>query len=51
MAVKRAARTVPYMDARSAIEYEFGLTGEIVAEGSVKQVLRDYARQAGIVRE
>jgi len=51
MAVKRAARTVPYMDVRSAIEYEFGLTGEIVAEGSVKQVLRDYARQAGIVRE
>ena len=51
MAVKRAARTVPYMDVRSAIEYEFGLTGEIVAEGSVKQVLRDYARQVGIVRE
>jgi len=51
MAVKRAARTVPYMDVRSAIEYEFGLTGEIVAEGSVKQILRDYAKQAGIVRE
>jgi len=51
MAVKRAARTVPYMDVRSAIEYEFGLTGEIVAEGSVKQILRDYAKQLGIVRE
>lgn len=51
MAVKRAARTVPYMDVRSAIEYEFGLTGEIVAEGSVKQILRDYAKQIGIVRE
>jgi len=51
MAVKRAARTVPYMDVRSAIEYEFGLTGEIVAEGSVKQILRDYAKQVGIVRE
>ncbi|MEK7770667.1 MAG: enoyl-CoA hydratase-related protein, partial [candidate division NC10 bacterium] len=51
MAVKRAARTVPYMDVRSAIEYEFGLTGGIVAEGSVKQILRDYAKQVGIVRE
>ena len=51
MAVKRAARTVPYMDVRSAIEYELGLTGEIVAEGSVKQILRDYAKQVGIVRE
>ena len=51
MAVKRAARTVPYLDVRSAIEYEFGLTGEIVAEGSVKQILRDYAKQLGIVRE
>ena len=51
MAVKRAARTVPYMDVRSAIEYEFRLTGEIVAEGSVKQILRDYAKQLGIVRE
>lgn len=50
MAVKRAARAVPSMDVRSAIEYEFGLTGEIVAEGSVKQVLRDYAAQLGIVR-
>jgi len=50
LAVKRAARAVPYMDVRSAIEYEFGLTGEIVAEGSVKQVLRDYAKQLGIVR-
>jgi len=36
---------------RSSIEYEFGLTGEIVAEGSVKQILRDYAKQVGIVRE
>ena len=51
MAVKRAARTVPYLDVRSAIEYEFRLTGEIVAEGSVKQILRDYAKQVGIVRE
>ena len=51
MAVKRAARAVPYMDVRSAIEYEFGLTGGIVAEGSVKQILRDYAKQLGIVRE
>lgn len=51
MAVKRAARAVPYMDVRSAIEYEFGLTGEIVAEGSVKQILRDYAKQVGIVRQ
>jgi len=51
MAVKRAARTVPYLDVRSAIEYEFRLTGEIVAEGSVKQILRDYAKQLGIVRE
>jgi enoyl-CoA hydratase/carnithine racemase len=50
LAVKRAARAVPSMDPRSAIEYEFGLTGEIVAEGSVKQVLRDYAKQLGIVR-
>ena len=51
MALKRAARAVPYMDVRSAIEYEFGLTGGIVAEGSVKQILRDYAKQVGIVRE
>ena len=51
MAVKRAARAVPYMDVRSAIEYEFGLTGGIVAEGSVKQILRDYAKQVGIVRQ
>ena len=50
LAVKRAARSVPSMDVRTAIEYEFGLTGEIVAEGSIKHALRDYARQIGIVR-
>lgn len=51
LALKRAARTVPLLDARSAIEYEFGLTDEIIAEGSVKVSLRHYARKLGIVRE
>lgn len=50
LAVKRAARAVPGLDARSAVEYEFGLTAEIVAEGSVKASLREYARRVGIVK-
>jgi enoyl-CoA hydratase len=48
LAVKRAARAVPFMDTRSAIEYEFGLTAELIAEGSVKAALREYARHLGI---
>ena len=48
LAVKRAARAVPFMDTRSAIEHEFGLTAERIAEGSVKAALRDYARGLGI---
>lgn len=51
LAVKRAARAVPFLDARSAIEYEFGLTAEIIAEGSVKASLREYARGLGIIKE
>ncbi len=51
LAVKRAARAVPFMDARSAIEYEFGLTAEVIAEGSVKSALREYARGLGIIKE
>lgn len=51
LALKRAARTVPHLDARSAIEYEFGLTAGILAEGSVKGALRDYARGLGISGE
>lgn len=51
LAVKRAARTVPFLDARSAVEYEFGLTAEIIAEGSVKSFLREYARGVGIIKE
>lgn len=49
LAVKRAARAVPALDGLSALEYEFGLTAEIVTEGSVKQALREYARRLGIV--
>ena len=48
LAVKRAARAVLFMDARSAIEHEFGLTAELIAEGSVKAALREYARGLGI---
>ena len=48
LALKRAARAVPFMETRSAIEYEFGLTAELIAEGSVKRALRDYARGLGI---
>ncbi len=51
LAVKRAARTVPFLDARSAVEYEFGLTAEIIAEGTVKSALREYARGLGIIKE
>jgi len=51
LAVKRAARTVPFLDVRSAVEYEFGLTAEIIAEGSVKSALREYARALGIIKE
>ncbi len=51
LAVKRAARTVPFLDVRSAVEYEFGLTAEIIAEGSVKSALREYARGLGIIKE
>lgn len=51
LAVKRAAHAVPFLDARSAVEYEFGLTAEIIAEGSVKSALREYARRLGIVKE
>lgn len=51
LAVKRAARAVPFLDTRSAVEYEFGLTAEIIAEGSVKSALREYARRLGIVKE
>ncbi|MBI4560725.1 MAG: enoyl-CoA hydratase/isomerase family protein [Candidatus Rokubacteria bacterium] len=51
LALKRAARTVPFLDARSALEYEFGLTAEIIAEGTVKSSLREYARGLGIVKE
>lgn len=51
LALKRSARTIPFLDARSAVEYEFGLTAEIIAEGSVKSALREYARGLGIVKE
>lgn len=51
LAVKRAAHAVPFLDARSAVEYEFGLTAEIIAEGSVKSALREYARGLGIIKE
>ena len=51
LAVKRAARAVPFLDVRSAVEYEFGLTAEIIAEGSVKSALREYARGLGIIKE
>jgi len=49
LAVKRAARAVPCLDARAAIEYEFGLTAGIVAEGAVKATLHEYARRLGIL--
>ena len=51
LAVKRAAHAVPFLDARSAVEYEFGLTAEIIAEGTVKSALREYARALGIIKE
>ncbi len=51
LAVKRAALTVPFVDARTAIQYEFGLTAEIIAEGTVKAALREYARGLGIIKE
>ncbi|MBI4590441.1 MAG: enoyl-CoA hydratase/isomerase family protein [Candidatus Rokubacteria bacterium] len=50
VAVKRAARTVPFLELRSAVEYEFGLTAEIIAEGSVKSSLAEYARALGIIK-
>jgi enoyl-CoA hydratase/carnithine racemase len=49
LALKRAARAVPSMDAQSAIAYECGLTAELVAEGSVTPALRDYARALGLI--
>lgn len=48
LAVKRAAHAVPFMGTRRAIEHEFELTAELIAEGSVKRALRDYARGLGI---
>jgi enoyl-CoA hydratase/carnithine racemase len=51
LAVRRAARAVPCLDARAAIEYELGLTAGIVAEGAVKATLREYARRVGILKE
>lgn len=49
VALKRAARTVPFLDVRSGVEYELGLTAEIIAEGSVKSALREYARRLRII--
>jgi enoyl-CoA hydratase len=48
LALKRAARAVPFLDARSAVEYEFGLTAALLAEGSARDALREYARALGI---
>lgn len=51
VAVKRAARTVPFMDVRRAIEYEFGLSAEILADGAVRTTLLDYARSVGVLQK
>lgn len=40
LAVKKAARTVPFMDVRAAIDHEFALTGELVADPTLRQSLQ-----------
>lgn len=48
LALKRAARAVPFLDARSAIEYEFGLAAGLLVEGGAKAALRDYVCGLGM---
>lgn len=49
MATKRAAYKVGAMTPRDAIEYEFGITGELVAEGTPRRSLEAYARKVGVI--
>lgn len=37
------------MSPRDAIEYEFGVTGELVAEGTPRLSLEGYARRVGVI--
>jgi enoyl-CoA hydratase len=50
MAVKRAARAVPFMDLHSAIEHEFGILSKLIVEGDTAEALRANAREAGVLK-
>jgi enoyl-CoA hydratase/carnithine racemase len=41
-AIKRAARTIPLLDPRAAVEYELGLTAELACRGTIAEQLRAY---------
>lgn len=43
MATKRAARAIPQLEAKTAIAYEFGISAELAAEGTLKTKLTEYA--------
>jgi enoyl-CoA hydratase len=49
VATKRAAYKVATMSPRDAIEYEFGVTGELVAEGTPARSLEAYAKKVGVI--
>ncbi|RJP15970.1 MAG: enoyl-CoA hydratase/isomerase family protein [Candidatus Abyssobacteria bacterium SURF_5] len=48
-AVKRASMVVPKLDLRSSLEYEFGLTAEIMRNSELKSRIETYARKAGLI--
>jgi enoyl-CoA hydratase len=48
-ATKRAAYKVGTLTPRDAIEYEFGVTAELVAEGTPKRSLEAYAKKVGVL--
>jgi enoyl-CoA hydratase len=48
LAVKRAARALPGLGPRQAIEHEFRLTQELLADTRTRAALREYARGLGI---
>ena len=50
LAVKRAAYQVPTMTPLQAIEYEFGVTAELVQEGTPRRSLASYAKEVGVLK-
>lgn len=49
LALKRAARALPALEAGAAIALEFELAAELLGDDRVRSALRDYARGLGIV--